>query len=42
MKIFRTLDNDYIDNDVKRRDHWSLEKQSDSVHRDCNINVKLN
>ena len=32
-------DNDYIDNDVKVRDHCHI---SGSAHRNCNINVKLN
>ena len=36
-------DNDYIDGDVKVRDHCYITgKYRGSVHRDCNINVKLN
>ena len=36
-------DNDYIDNDVKVRDHCHITgNYRDSAHRDCNINVKLN
>ena len=36
-------DNDYIDNDVKVRDHCHITgKYRGSAHRDCNINVKLN
>ena len=36
-------DNDYIDNDVKVRDHCHITgKYRVSLHRDCNINVKLN
>ena len=36
-------DNDYIDNDVKVRDHCHItEKYRGSAHRDCNINFKLN
>ena len=36
-------DNDYIDNDVKVRDHCHIKgKYRGSAHRDCNINVKLN
>ena len=31
-------DNDYIDNDVKVRDHCQITRK----YRDCNINVKLN
>ena len=49
MKILRTLlnvgsvINDYIDDDVKVRDHWYITgKYRGSAHRDCNINVKLN
>ena len=33
------FDNDYIDGDVKVRDHW---KYRGPEHGDCNINVKLN
>ena len=34
-------DNDYIDNDVKVRDHCDITgKYSGSAHMDCNINVK--
>ena len=36
-------DNDYIDTDVKVRDHCHYTgKYRDSAHRDCNINLKLN
>ena len=36
-------DNDYVDNDVKVRDHCHITaKRRGSAHRDCNINVKLN
>ena len=36
-------DNDYIDNDVKVRDHCRItEKYRGSAYRDCNINLKLN
>ena len=36
-------DNDYIDNDVKVRDHCPItEKYRGSAYRDCNINLKLN
>ena len=36
-------DNDYIDGDVKVRDHCHVTgKYRSSAHRDCNINVKLN
>ena len=36
-------DNDYIDNDVKVRDHCHISgKYRDSAHKDCNINLKLN
>ena len=36
-------DNDYIDADVKVRDHCHITgKYRASAHRDCNINVKLN
>ena len=36
-------DNNYIDGDVKVRDHCRItEKHIGSEHRDCNINVKLN
>ena len=36
-------DNDYIDNDVKVRDHCLItEKYRGSAYRDCNINLKLN
>ena len=36
-------DNDYIDNDVKVKDHCHITgKYEGSVHRDCNANVKLN
>ena len=48
MNISRTLlniwfDNDYIDNDVKVRDHCPITgKHRGSVHRDCNISLRLN
>ena len=48
MKILRTLlnvrfDNDYIDGDVKVRDHCHITaKYRVSAHRDCNVNLKLN
>ena len=36
-------DNDYIDNDVKIRDHCHItRKYRGSAQRDCNLNVKLN
>ena len=36
-------DNDYIDNDVKVRDHCPItEKYRGSAYRVCNINLKLN
>ena len=36
-------DNDYIDTDVKVRDHCHITgKHGNSTHRDCNINLKLN
>ena len=36
-------DNDYIDKDVKLRDHCHITgKYRGSPHRDCNINLKLN
>ena len=36
-------ENNYIDNDVKARDHCHITgKYTDSAHKDCNINVKLN
>ena len=35
-------DNDYIDGDVKVRDHWHITGEyRGSAYRDCNINVKL-
>ena len=35
-------DNDYIDTDVKVRDHCHITgKYKDSAHRDCNFNLKL-
>ena len=35
--------NDYIDSDVKVRDHYHITgKYRGSLHRDCNINIKLN
>ena len=40
---FWICDIDYIDNDVKVRDHCHItRKYRGSVCRDCNINVKLN
>ena len=34
--------NDYIDSDVKVRDHYHITgKYRGSLHRDCNINIKL-
>ena len=36
-------DNDYIDNNVKVRDHCHITgKYRGSTNRDCNINIKLN
>ena len=36
-------DNDYIDTDVKVRDHCHITgKYRGSAHRDCNINLRLN
>ena len=36
-------DNDYVDNDVKVRDHCHITgKYRGSAHRDCNINLKWN
>ena len=36
-------DNDYIDKDVKLRDHCHITgKYRGSPHRDCNINLKFN
>ena len=36
-------DNDYIDNNVKVRDHCHITgKQRGSTHRDCNVNLKIN
>ena len=36
-------DNDYVNNDVKVRDHWNITgKYRGSAHRDCNIKGKLN
>ena len=33
--------NDYVDNDIKVRDHCHITgKYRGSAHRDCNINVK--
>ena len=35
--------NDYVDNDVKVRDHCHITgKYTGSAHQDCNINLKLN
>ena len=40
---FWICDNDYINGDVKVRDHGHItEKYRVSEHRDCNINVELN
>ena len=37
------FDNGYVDGDVKVREHWYITgKYRGSVHRDCNIKVKLN
>ena len=37
------LCNDYVDGDVKVRDHCHIAgKYRGSAHRDCNIKVKLN
>ena len=36
-------DNDYVDNDVKVRDHCHIiGKYRGSAHKDCNINLRLN
>ena len=36
-------DNDYVDNDVKKRDHCYITgKYRGTADRDCNINLKLN
>ena len=36
-------DNDYVDGDVKVRNHCHITgKYRGSVHTDCNVNVKLN
>ena len=36
-------DNDYINNDIKVRDHCHISrKHRRSAHKDCNINLKLN
>ena len=36
-------DNDYVDNDVKVRDHFHITgKYRSSAHRDFNINLKIN
>ena len=38
-----TCDNDFIDNDIKERDHCDITgNYRGTAHRDCNINVKLN
>ena len=45
MKITKCwiCDNDYVDNDIKVRDHCHITgKYRRSAHRDCNINLKLN
>ena len=35
--------NDYVDNDVKVRDHCDITgKYTGSAHKDCNANLKLN
>ena len=40
---FWFCDNDYIENDVKVRDHCHItEKYRGSANRNCNINFKLN
>ena len=40
---FRFYDKDYVDNDVKGRDHCHIfGKQRDSGYKDSNINIKLN
>ena len=40
---FRISDNNYIDNDVKVRNHChTVAEYRGSVHKDCNINFKLN
>lgn len=37
------LNNDYVDNDLKVRDHCQISgKNRPSIHRDYNINFKLN
>ena len=44
-ELFQVLDlcNDYIDNNVKVRDHCHItRKYRGSGHRDCNMNLKLN
>ena len=39
----RICDNDYVDNDVKVRDHCHITgKYTGFAHRDCNINLRLN
>ena len=36
-------DNNFIDNNVKARDHCHINrKTTGSEHKDCNINIKLN
>ena len=36
-------DNDYVDNDVKARDHCNIiGKHTDPAHKGCNMNLKLN
>ena len=38
---FRISDNNYIDNDVKVRNHChTVAEYRGSVHKDCNINFK--
>ena len=40
---FRISDNNYIDNDVKVRNHChTVAEYRGSAHKDCNINFKLN
>ena len=34
--------NDYIDNDIKVRDHCYILESIEAVHMNCNINAKLN
>ena len=40
---FRFYDKDYVDNDVKGKDHCHIfGKQTGSGYKDSNINIKLN